>query len=133
MFVSITVDTLSTLGTQLGLSSYRYHEYDGILTGYEHPNALRKTTPPRLRLGSGVTITFGGGGRDVTSSHLCPQPHRFALIPSIGLIGPPWQLFYWFYIGTSNNGPLPPPSSSANEERWIPAGSFAQSFLVAAI
>jgi hypothetical protein len=30
--VSITVDTLSTLGTQLSLSSYRYHEYDGILT-----------------------------------------------------------------------------------------------------
>ena len=26
------LDTLSTLGSQLSLSSYRYHEYDGILT-----------------------------------------------------------------------------------------------------
>jgi hypothetical protein len=55
--VSNTVDTLSTLGTQLSLSSYRYHEYDGILTGYEP-----FFSPPRLRLGSGVTNTFGGGG-----------------------------------------------------------------------
>ena len=77
-------------------------------------------------------------GREFISSHLCPQPHRFALIPSIGLIGPPWHLFYLFYVGTSDDGPPPPPSSSANEERWIPTGSFAlflplRSFLVAAI
>ena len=103
----------------------------------EFNRLLSPFLPPRLWLGSGVTITFGGVGTEFISSHLCPSTPSLCTDP-LHWADQYTHLFYWFYVRTSNNGPPPPPSSSTNEERWIPVGSFAlflplRSFLVAAI
>ena len=73
-------------------------------------------SPPRLWLGSGVTITLGGGGTEIQLlPPLPPQPHHIALIPSIGLIGPPI-----YFIGSTSelvimgHPPLPPPPQMSN-------------------